>query len=615
MKIVLKLSLTALICCFGFFAHAQTRIDFESLPGSYAEGDDISTEYAAGDCGVTFYLLSETSGLHPKLAQVGGSTYYAFQGIDDLQCAVPGSTDVDMPDPSAGAGCFFITDDGVVNSSPDSLVIVWTNYTLQCSGDILDVDGTEAWRIIAWDDLGNVLDVIELDYTHPTAGNGLATSWSFINVGPIKKVTLAPLGGSNFGLALDNFDPCNAAAEYCCGGGKNLQTNSDFELGDTGFNSGYTVEGDPVNDLLQPGEYAIVNGATAAQISPNWNVVNSVTCDDQDDFLVVNGRTNLSGQKTVWRNTYTLDEDKSFIFCARVKNLPTCAFDVLPKIDIMAGSTVLASYTVDVDPSDPCAWELINVGFSTAGNTGPVAYTFKIRLAENEMGDGNDLAIDNISMREEGFPSTPSPTFTTTPNDEGTYSTVNASAAALDPGCFSSWIVCGLDNFGVCDPAKKLSLSSWNGLSDLSFANYDGTDTPDPDFDPGRFPYGRYEITHIVQCPCTKPGISTQTVSLMASSKMANPGLGGGSGEEAVHIYPNPAHESVTLEATATTEFPWQIQMLDLSGKSVLSAELPAGNRTWELRLPELPDGIYMLRINDGRRITKQKVIVRSTHE
>lgn len=612
--------LAACALCLFTLTNAQV-IDFEDP--RFKEGDTLFDQYSGGDCGVTFYLDSAYSNSHPVIAQVGdqGSSYFAFQGPDGTECG-QALTDVDMPAPNQGVGCKFLTDDGNVNTTLNTVVVVWDDNTLACSGYLLDIDGDvpnnlyEIWTISAYDATGLLLASQTIDATDPGTGDGIATYWEFSGIGPIKSVSFVPSGGGSFGfgLALDNFSTCSLQEQTCCGSGTNYQKNSDFEGGLNYFNSTYDHQPTIAPNSLLPREYTLVDAAGAATINPYWVLNGATTCTAADSFMVVNGRTNLSGQKVIWRNSYTLEPDREWAFCVKFKNLPACAFDILPEVEIMAGSTILNTVTINTDAADPCDWMLVSTPFSTAGNSGNTAYTFKIRLKENKMGDGNDLAIDDVTMREEGPVAAPSTSFALSPSQIGpTNFSVEASHPAVDAGCSYAWSVCEIDSTLDCIAGTELTHSSWqNAPQDETFNGYEGTSTWHPNLPNGTFTYGkRYQFTYTAMCPCSGSVTESQILTAVPSAKMTAPTQGLSGELDQVQLYPNPAKGNVTIELPTATKTPLQLQVMNATGQVVLAKELAPGQQSWNVALPTLSEGVYLLQMQLNNTQRTEKLVVR----
>jgi len=177
---------------------ASTVVNFESTGEPLYEGMLIGDEYLATS-GMGFRLAD---GRLPYLSEVGGEAT-AFWGPEN-------STQADLTLASEDVGKHFLTDDGQVAQSTtvSDLIVSFASPVASASGDILDVDGDEAWRIDALDALGDVIDSILLDALFAEAGDGKAASWSFSHgTNDISSILIAYVGVDHFqrGFAWDNF--------------------------------------------------------------------------------------------------------------------------------------------------------------------------------------------------------------------------------------------------------------------------------------------------------------------------------------------------------------------------------------------------------------------------
>lgn len=173
---------------------AQGVIDFETIPGTVpSDGLPISNQFQATH-GVTFALAN---GGTPVLAQAGPPRT-AFQGHNLLD---------DEPEPSTGAGQFFLTDDGILAGLPSTLIVNYTTPVSAATGVILDIDGSEEWTIEAIDAAGNILDTVVLGPNNSIDGS--ATTWSFnLTTATISHIHISFTGffNVNVGLAFDLFN-------------------------------------------------------------------------------------------------------------------------------------------------------------------------------------------------------------------------------------------------------------------------------------------------------------------------------------------------------------------------------------------------------------------------
>jgi hypothetical protein len=354
----------------------------------------------------------------------------------------------------------------------------------------------------------------------PTAITGINTSlgfdWvatahfaiqGFSNLPPMT-VGAAPDGqvsGQNNDYAI------TCANKWCCPG-HSLLTNGDFEQGNAGFTSQYVFQPATTLGATTPGSYNIVTAAQALSISPQWVAHDHFACvggSGTSKFMVVNGRTCQSGHATIWAETVSVSSNREYRFCANVKHLKQCSFDVLPKLDIRfaSGTTVLQSnltQTVVNTAAGACDWQLIS-GI-VAIPAGVTSVTIEIVLDETGVGDGNDLALDDISFQLKA-PTNPNYTLVNLSEvniGSGQY-TVTATPPALPSGYGSWWHVCEIDAAG--NPVANTEVvnpSQWWGTNPNEFIGYNGTSTLTSNPNPGAFHLAkRYRITYGVWSDCT----------------------------------------------------------------------------------------------------------------
>jgi len=233
---------------------------------------------------------------------------------------------------------------------------------------------------------------------------------------------------------------------FCCDKTKNLIINGHFEQGNAYFDSSYTY-----NSAILPSQYYVANDAT--------NFLATVTdhsyCEDpkyfpmNDRYLLVNGLTNQpAGSKSViWGQKIEKLKKGRYRFCANFKNLQQCTYDVLPEVTVEVSSGWSQSkqtVTIDTDQDKSCDWQRISFCFYAANQV-----TVKIILKESTLGDGNDLAIDDVSIQEVGDPK-----LTTTIQYQyntkkvlGSINTISTNDDMLPCKGFYSWSVFTVQSF------------------------------------------------------------------------------------------------------------------------------------------------------------------------
>ncbi|MCS7466146.1 putative Ig domain-containing protein [Stieleria sp. ICT_E10.1] len=108
------------------YQDVEHSIGFELIPGAMSEGTPIADQFLESHR-VSFLLQSGES---PILGQYGAPSS-GFDGFNGL---------ADEPSDASGLGDFFLTDDGLVDGTTDSLVLEFQNPTSAVSGTLLDID-------------------------------------------------------------------------------------------------------------------------------------------------------------------------------------------------------------------------------------------------------------------------------------------------------------------------------------------------------------------------------------------------------------------------------------------------------------------------------------------
>ena len=155
--------------------------------------------------GVTFSL---EGGGTPAIAAVGGPAT-SFYGP-------PGSTGPDTPAPAQGVGGYFLTDDGIFGLPPVPLIVGYAFPVWFASGQLLDIDGDEAWLVEAGNGLSGVIDSITLTPASFNAGDGNVTPFVFehlvADIEFLRFSYVGPGASGGIGFGLDNFSPVSRAS-------------------------------------------------------------------------------------------------------------------------------------------------------------------------------------------------------------------------------------------------------------------------------------------------------------------------------------------------------------------------------------------------------------------
>ncbi len=325
----------------------------------------------------------------------------------------------------------------------------------------------------------------------------------------------------------------------CCPELENRIINGDFESNNEGFNSEYTFQSEIAEDAILPGNYGVINNSDARTICDQWSIGDHTTnCDGEGNFLVVNGQTGQAGSSIFWSQTITgLDPEKEYELCAFFKNLQQCCFDIRPTIYIRLDDIRVDTIELDSLGPDSCAWQNVNIPIEVTGTS----VTINLELDETLVGDGNDFAMDDISLYELGEYDLMISTQDQRPKDANIMASINLmdvvddSLPSLD--CQYKWTVglvedidiqgqeFSLDSMTVaCGDSEQITAYPWNTLT-TDFTGYDGTNTFNSTVTPGQFGEGLYMVQlEVSNCPCLQDAIERKFVGWFPSwNRQTNP--------------------------------------------------------------------------------------------
>lgn len=312
------------------------------------------------------------------------------------------------------------------------------------------------------------------------------------------------IGGAPDGqMAGQNNDYLITCDTGCCPGTNYLPPNI-FEDPNVNFGSDYTFN--PVHSVssVLPGQYTIGNSSQALSIAPTWNV----NCPSYQNHLLVNGLTGLSGEAVIFEYMVNVDPG-TYRFCMAAKNLPQCAFDVMPIIDVLfEGITGYDLNNLSINTgSGPCVWD--EIAHTIEVPNGVSSITIKIQLDQSGQGDGNDLALDKIQLikiEQVSAADVLASINVSDVDDDGSFNVLAnpVTGAWASPGCSYSWSVMELDaNYQTVPGTMVENPLSWQTLPNpLAFNGYVGTDVVSGS-DPGVFYLdNRYRFVFSVECDC-----------------------------------------------------------------------------------------------------------------
>lgn len=419
----------------------------------------------------------------------------------------------------------------------------------------------------------------------------------------------------------ENEPPVGDDGAYCCDG-ENLVRNGNFEHGNMGFSSDYIN-----NNAVYPGEYDVTNSAAAfgATVTDHSFCADPSQYANNNKFLVVNGKTQQGGNSVIWETTISgLNPKGKYKFCANFKNMPQCTFDILPNVNMEAvGSQSTGFSTISTNPNDPCHWITKDLDFIATGTS----MTIRILLDETGNGDGNDLAIDDISVSE-----LIDPELNISVLHQGNPQQITASINTIDPSddylhgkeCDYSWYVAEVTSFPPLNiDMQTLEYGNSGGNSTPGNSPWNLTTTfPDYNFNQNQlYVIGMYTPA----CECYDEGFTyqltfnnrpignemmteaqkQQIIYIILNGKPSGD-LGTSSqrsnSESGLNVFPNPSRGNINLFLQDDTL--QNVEIFSVTGQPVFTQTYIEGKVNDEIDISSFATGIYFIKAKgqDGKQ-------------
>jgi hypothetical protein len=297
------------------------------------------------------------------------------------------------------------------------------------------------------------------------------------------------------------FDVGFSEHKACCGTGENYIKNGNFDDGPKGFDSNFTLA-----DTLTPGDYTVGNSETAIKSCENWDIVGHTNCKEDNNFLIVNGMTNqTTGNALAWGQTVQVpksDKDETYHFCAWFKDLKACCFNQHPKITLEGstkGHNASSETEVISAPGDKCGWQLVSTDVIVPAGTTNV--DLQILLDQNADGDGNDVAIDDISFAGSDPVPAGATDFNIATQVTSGSTDYGITATPLNPqkpDCKYTWTVFEVDASGNEIMPPPVTRQTWTSTGVSNFPGYLMGGTLAGIFHTSH----TYRITYRIDCDC-----------------------------------------------------------------------------------------------------------------
>ncbi|MEO0725836.1 MAG: SdrD B-like domain-containing protein [Bacteroidota bacterium] len=402
-----------------------------------------------------------------------------------------------------------------------------------------------------------------------------------------------------------------------------------------------------------PGQYTYLNSAQANTLSSGgWDVRGydgGGNCDPNDRFMVVNGRTNGTGDEQIYRSApiNNLQDDESYSICVQFKHLPQCVFDVIPTVRVevvgLNNTLLFASPSTQVNTGlGDCDYLTVSGTFTGVAPSGGQSPFIQISLDESGIGDGNDLVVDEILIQE--IPIVPAAlrTFSSTigaPDPiTGNFNVSVQAASPLPEDCTGRWEVYQIaDANDPTTPIPGTLMTGNNATGWGASTNFPGYNSVPPAA--GVFNENlNYVIRRIVDCDCYEEGATRLKIESTieglrvifegpeeAQLSMDMPGSELPIGElpqisdttddllasdvSDINVIPNPFQERCTLIFTAPPQRAGTLQVMDLSGKLIQSIDYSPNLKSLELDLTNFPPATYIISGQLGDQVISKKIV------
>lgn len=389
----------------------------------------------------------------------------------------------------------------------------------------------EGWEFDVLDANGNTVKNGLTDENGNLIINNIPTGmYQIIEHSQVGWAANQPAGGEAWVEVKDSlnqitFYNCPSDGQNCCPG-TNLIVNGNFESGNLGFSSDYDFV--PANDISSfwINDYSVVDASQASLINSQWNIDDhSTSCDGAGNFYIANGQTDQNADQRAWyQDGIPVNDSSTYSFCLHKQNLLQCAFDLEPEVYIKVfPAEVELTRTACDETLDACGWT--RMSWQLKIPTGVSAIAIEVWMDEQRIGDGNDLALDDISLQELNTTPASFSDFnlkTTSVNTSGEYQITATAISLLAPGYNVAWVItdCSVDNdmgwenaavIDGFDASNQILLpaSNWNGFS-TTFPGYEAaTNSYATSTVPGTFQVAkRYCIWRIVWNCCSSYAVT-----------------------------------------------------------------------------------------------------------
>ncbi len=167
-----------------------------------------------------------------------------------------------------------------------------------------------------------------------------------------------------------------------------------------------------------------------------------------------------------------------------------------------------------------------------------------------------------------------------------------------------TWCAGAAVNFSIASPPSPIPSYSWTTTNGTITAGQGSTNV---DIDWGT---GQGYVRAIAYNSCGASG--TQSKSFTSTCREEENGVVVISGSQQLAVYPNPAHDKISVELNTKADNNFNMVLMDMSGRSVLSENIAVskGLNTFELDITHFAKGIYTLRVQSVHESHQVKIAI-----
>ena len=473
-----------------------------------------------------------------------------------------------------------------------------------------------------------------------TASNsaGSSTSTSIVTINALPNVSVS---ANNSTICSGNSATLTAsgANSYLWSNGA---TGSSIVVNPTA-NTSYTVTGTDGNGCTNTAIQTVsVNALPTVTVSTNTNAIcvgssTTITAAGATTYSWSNGSTGASINVNPTTNTSYTVIGTAANGCTN-SAVQSITVNALPNITVSTNNSTICSglsTTITASGANTYSWSNGSTGASISVNpTTNTSYTVTGTGANGCTNSAvqsitvNTLPIVSINTSSTSICA--GSTAILTASGASTYSWsngANTTSISVNPTSTTSYSVTGNSSAGCTNSASIQLTVNIPTNSSVSILNdsicdsgnpetllgtptggvYAGTGVNNGLFDPAQSGVGNFTISYIYTDSNSCTDTSFTNITVLACTGIKNNSL-----DNAFLIFPNPSNGTFLIQFSNANFYLRKIELLESSGKLVYNQIMESENtvKTVEVKLPEIENGLYFLRLSTDDTVTLKKLLI-----